>query len=84
MGSKFLEKFAPFYFLVQSMGWIPVLGTVLGLVVWAAKGRQLQHGTRSMYLVMAVWGVLINGVLAIVLFYMITADPTTAAEASSM
>ncbi len=82
MGSKFLEKFAPFYFLIQSMGWIPVLGTVLGLVVWVAKGRQLQHGTRTMYLVMALWAVLINGVAAIVLFYLITADPTVAADAA--
>jgi hypothetical protein len=84
MGNKFLEKFAPFYFLIQSMGWVPVVGTLLGLFVWITQGKKLQHGTRSMYLVMALWAVFANGLVALILFLMLTADPTTATEVQSM
>ncbi len=84
MGTKFLEKFAPFYFLIQSMGWVPIVGSLLGLVVYVAKGRQLQHGTRTMYLTMALWAIFINGVFGILLFFLLTSDPTTATEVQAM
>lgn len=83
MGSKFFEKIAPFYFLVSTLGCVSILGTLFGLIVFVSKGKQLQHGTRTMYLVMAFWTIAINMLIYIAL-YLVGGDPTTAAEVEAM
>jgi len=83
MGSSFLEKIAPYYFLLSSLGCISLLGTIAGLVIYATKGKQLQAGTRQLYLVMALWTILINaGMFAFIT--LVGGDPSTAAEVESM
>ncbi len=83
MASKFLEKLAPYYFLLSAFGCISLLGTAFGLVVFVLKGKQLQQGTRSLYLVMALWAVLANVILWVLLTF-IGGDPTVATEVEAM
>lgn len=83
MGSKFLEKIAPYYFLLSALGCISLVGTIVGLIIYATKGKDLQAGTRQLYLVMALWTILINA-LMFVAISVLGGDPTTAMEASAM
>ena len=83
MGSKFLEKIAPYYFLVSTMGCISFVGTLVGLIIYFTNGKKLQQGTRMLYLVMAFWTILAN--IALLMFIsLVGGDPTVAAEAESM
>lgn len=83
MANKFLEKIAPYYFLISAFGCISLVGAMFGLIVFVTKGRQLQQGTRSLYLVMALWTILANVVLWVFLSF-IGGDPATAAEVEAM
>lgn len=83
MASKFLEKLAPYYFLLSAFGCISLVGTAFGLIVFVLRGKQLQQGTRSLYLVMSLWAVLAN-VLLYVLLSVVGGDPTVATEIEAM
>jgi len=83
MANKFLETVAPYYFLISTFGCISLVGTLFGLAVFVAKGRQLQQGTRSLYLVMALWTILIN-VLVYIFLGAIGGDATVAAQVEAM
>ncbi len=83
MGSKFLEKIAPYYFLLSALGCISLVGTAVGIIIYATKGKHLQAGTRQLYLVMALWTILINA-LMFVFIGMVGGDPTVASEVEAM
>ncbi len=83
MGTKFLEKIAPYYFLVSTMGCLSLVGTIVGLIVYFTKGKQLMAGTRLLYLVMAFWTVLAN-VVVVLFITLVGGDPTTAAPPEAM
>ncbi len=83
MANKLLEKIAPYYFLLSSFGCVSMIGTVFGLAVFVIKGKQLQQGTRSLYLAMALWTILINVILYVVLTS-IGGDPEVATQVEAM
>ncbi len=83
MGTKFLEKIAPYYFLLSTMGCISLVGTLVGLIIYFTNGKKLMAGTRLLYLVMAFWTILAN--IALVLFISVVGgDPTVASEVEAM
>jgi hypothetical protein len=83
MANRFLEKIAPYYFLLSAFGCVSMMGTLFGVIVFVVKGKQLQQGTRSLYLAMALWTILIN-VLVYVVLGMIGGDPEVATQVEAM